>query len=125
MSKKKILVVDDEPGFTHTVKLNLEDTGKFEVRTENKGAAALGAIKDFEPDLILLDIVMPDCDGGEIMHMVKEDSSLKHIPVIFLTAIVKDDEVTSYDGLIGGHPFIAKPVTPEKLIECIEQNLAR
>jgi len=122
MDKKRILIVDDEKSFTQMVKLNLEETGKYIVRTENIGKEALAAAREFKPHLILLDIVMPDMDGGEIAHNMSLDEELSRIPIVFLTAIVKEDEVESQAGIIGGHPFIAKPVTTDKLISCIEEN---
>ena len=121
MNKKRILVVDDEVSFSRIVKLNLEDTGRYIVRTEDKGKNAPAVAREFKPDLILLDIVMPDADGGEIAHLIKEDKELCHIPVVFLTALVKDNELESHGKVIGGHSFIAKPVTTEKLISCIEE----
>lgn len=107
------------------VKLNLEDTGEYEVRTETKGTRVLGVAQEFKPDLILLDIVMPDLDGGEVAHRIKSDENLKDISIVFLTAIATQDEVASHDGIIGGHPFIAKPATTEELVECIEKNIRK
>ncbi|HDN85610.1 MAG: response regulator [Candidatus Omnitrophota bacterium] len=121
MEKKKILIVDDEEGFTQMVKLNLEETGKYEVIVENKGKEAIFTAKKFKPDLIFLDIVMPDTDGGEIMQKMHSDEDLKDTPVVFLTALVTEKEVKSQEGIIAGHPFLAKPVTTQQLIECIEK----
>jgi len=124
MEKKKILVVDDEESFVKMVKLNLEETGNYEVRIETKGAQAFDSAKEFKPDMILLDVIMPDVDGGEVMRRIKSDNSLKNIPVVFLTAIVEENEIVAEDGIIGGHLFIAKPVTTEKLIDCIQKNIS-
>ncbi len=121
MDKKRVLIVDDEKSFTQMVKLNLEETGKYIVRTENEGKKAIEAIREFNPHIIFLDIVMPDMDGGEIAEEIRANKQFHNIPLIFLTAIVKEDEVVSQDGIIGGHPFIAKPVTTEKLIASIEK----
>lgn len=123
--KKKILIVDDEENFARMVKLNLEETGDFMVRAETRGANALTAAKEFRPDLVLLDVMMPDVDGADVAFQIKSDPSLKNVKVVFLTAIVKEDEVatTSKDGSIGGHPFIAKPVTTAKLIEHIKKYI--
>lgn len=123
MDKKKILVVDDEAGFTHLLKLNLEQTGRFEVRTENKGALVLNAAKVFKPDLILLDIIMPDIDGSEVASRLRSDPATHDIPVLFLTALVKDKELASTAGTIGGHLFLAKPITTEELIENMDKLL--
>ncbi len=121
MTKKKILVIDDEPSFTRVLKLYLEKTGTYEVRDENRGKMALATAKQFKPDLILLDIVMPDMDGGEIASNIIEDEALKDTPIVFLTAAVAKDEA----GMISGRPFMAKPVNAEEVIQCIEKNLSK
>ena len=120
---KKILVIDDEESFAQMVKLNLEGTKEYEVRIETKGEQALDAAKEFKPDLVLLDIMMPNVDGGEVASRIKSDEDLKNTPVVFVTATVTAGEVDSRGGVIGGYPFISKPVTVEKLVECIEGNL--
>lgn len=123
MEKKKILIIDDEEQFTKIVKLNLEYTGKYEVKTENKGALGLAATKEFKPDLILLDILMPDMEGSEVAFQLTNDKDTENIPLVFLTAVAKKEEIEASKGVIGGHPFIAKPVDIKQLIEVIEQNI--
>lgn len=125
MDKKKILIIDDEENFTKLVKLNLEETGEYAVKVENNSNNAFMSAKEFKPDLILLDIMMPGKDGGDVASELKSDNTFKNIPVVFLTAIIKEDEMDSQDGSIGGHPFIAKPVSVEELIKCIEKNIAK
>jgi len=80
---KKILIVDDEEDFGKMVKLNLERTGKFQVMCESRGKNALSSAKAFSPDLIFLDVVMPDIDGGEVMSMLKADSQTQNYPCCF------------------------------------------
>ncbi len=116
MSKKKIMIVDDEVDFTKMVKLNLQKTGKYEVWIENAGANALLSAKEFIPDLILLDILMPDMEGSEVAAQLKEDRETKDIPIVFLTAVISKEEEGMSEGMIGGHPFLAKPVDLKKLI---------
>ena len=123
MVKKKILVVDDERTFTELVKTTLEETGKYEVRTENKGRRSFDIAREFGPDLILLDLVMPDMDGSHVADQIRSDEILGNVPIIFLTAVVKEEETRTADGIIGGYPFIAKPVGLTELIERIEENL--
>jgi CheY-like chemotaxis protein len=123
MNRTKILIVDDEENFTRLVKSNLERTGKYEVRIENKGVLGLIAAKEFSPDLILLDVMMPDMDGGDVCSQMENDREVKDIPIVFLTAIVSKEETRNYDEIIGGRPFIAKPVDIEDLIDIIEKNL--
>ena len=122
MAVKKILIVDDEVGITKLLKIALERTGRYNVFCENKGSKALSVIQSFLPDLILLDVNMPDTSGGEILAAIHKHPEMKKIPVIFLTGMISDDEVQS--GLtITGHPVMAKPINIEKLIGCIEENL--
>ncbi len=125
MMKRKILVIDDEEGFTALIKTTLEERGNYKVRAENNASLALVAAREFKPDLILLDIMMPgDMDGGEIARRIEDDENIKNIPIVFLTAVTTEEEVTAGRGFIGGHPFIAKPVNIEKLINYIEKKLA-
>lgn len=107
------------------VKLNLERTGKYEVKTENKGQNGLVAAKEFEPDVILLDLVMPDMDGSVVAQQIKEDESVKNIPIVFLTAIEKKEKTDYRSRVIGGHYFIIKPVDIEELIACIEESIRK
>ena len=119
MSKKRILLIDDESGFTRMLKLNLEDTGAYEVRAENRGTEGLAAARQFKPDLILLDVVMPDMGGGEVAFQIADDLNLENTPIVFLTAAAKKED----EGIIAGRAIIAKPVTAEEVIDCIERNL--
>jgi len=123
MEKRKILIIDDEASFTRLLKLNLEQSGKFEVRTENRGSQAVQTARAFKPDLILLDIIMPDMDGSEVANRLKSEPVTKDTPILFLTALVKDQEVESKSGTIGGHIFLAKPITTDELITNIEKTL--
>ena len=126
MKKKKILIIDDEKDFTELVKLNLEATDKYIVWAENKGAAGLAVAREFEPDLILLDIMMPDIGGDQVAHQIKDDPSVKNIPIVFLTAVAEKENVASWGRyFIPGYPFIAKPVSAKELIGCIEENLRK
>jgi DNA-binding response OmpR family regulator len=125
MTKKKILVVDDEQSMTRMLKRNLEATGRYDVRTENSGAAGVTAAREFQPDLILLDVMMPGIDGGEVAAKIKEDKRLANIPVVFLSAIVKKEETQPTGGNIGGLTFLAKPVKLDDLVTCIENHLGK
>jgi CheY-like chemotaxis protein len=122
MEKKRILIIDDESGFTRMVKLNLEKTGFFEVREENKATYAMAAAREFKPDLILLDVIMPNMDGGDIAAHIKADRHLRDIPVVFLTATVSQREAGEAGMKSGGALFLAKPVSVENLIKCINEN---
>jgi CheY-like chemotaxis protein len=125
MSKKRILVVDDETSITRLLKLNLEQTGNYEVREENFGAKAVEAAQEFKPDLVLLDIMMPDMDGSDVAAGLKEDPALRKTPVVFLTAAVKKEELGAPEGMIGGRMYIAKPLNVKGVISVIEKTLAK
>ena len=122
--KRKILIVDDEPKFTKIVKLILESENSYEVRELNDPAMTVEAAYEFSPDIILLDVVMPEIDGGDVFSKLKTDPTLRRIPVIFVTAVVRKKEVEEHRGLIGGAYYMAKPITAESLIHCIEQHIA-
>jgi CheY-like chemotaxis protein len=121
MPKKKILVVDDAKSLTTLLKLNLEDTGDYEVRVENWAEDALPAAREFKPDLVLLDIIMPRMAGGDVVAQFRADPELKTTPIVFITAAVPPHIVEENDGIICELPCLAKPVTIEKVIEAIEK----
>jgi two-component system OmpR family response regulator len=125
MDQRRILVVDDEPGVTRSIRLNLETSGRYEVRTENRSRAALAAAREFKPDLILLDVMMPEMDGGEVAGRIKEDPFLKAIPIVFLTAIVARDETKGHEAEVGGEYFLAKPVDLAELSRVVQSHLPR
>ena len=123
MSKIKITIIDDEAGFTRMVKLNLESTGDFEVQEVNWAPAAIASARKFKPDLILLDVVMPNVDGGELAARIQSDGVLRGTPIVFLTATVSIRE-SAHNGLTsGGFLFLAKPVSQADLVKCINDHL--
>ena len=121
MNPKRVLIVDDESGFTRLLKLTLEKSGGYVVREENDGTRAWLVAREFEPDIIFLDIVMPKIDGGDVAAQIKADPSLNHIPIVFLTAIVSSKEGGHE---IGGFPFLAKPVSVDAIKRAIEEHTA-
>jgi two-component system, OmpR family, alkaline phosphatase synthesis response regulator PhoP len=124
MAKKKILIVDDERNITAFLKTYLEDTGKYEVQTENSGEDGFKTAQRFQPDLILLDIMMKDMSGDAVADKVKADANIRRTPIIFLTGIVTKEEVATNGGKIGGYPYIAKPILAmRELLDCIDANV--
>lgn len=121
MGKKRILLVDDEPSVTRTLQMYLEATGAYEVRAENDATLALAAAQEFEPDIIFLDVVMPEKDGAALAVEILADATLKDVPIVFLTALVTENEVGPEGRDIGGRSFLAKPIDPEKIVECIKK----
>ena len=93
MEKKKILIIDDEKSFAEIIKLHLEDTGKYETMVEMKGGNGLARAIEYKPDLILLDIIMPDKSGDKVAAELKNNENTAGIPIVFLTAIVTEEEV--------------------------------
>ena len=123
MKKKKVLIIDDEVAFTNIVKLTLEGKEIYEVCVENDPRMAIATARKFWPDIIVLDVVMPELDGGEVHTQFMTDPILKRIPIIFLTAIVRQKEVDERKGMIGGSFYLAKPVSADGLISAIEQHI--
>ncbi len=121
--KKRILVVDDEASLTRMIKRGQEAKGDYKVQEENSGERALVAARDFKPDLVLLDVMMPECDGGAIAADFEEADDLKHIPIVFLTAIVTKEETDPCGTRIGRHTFLAKPVDLDDLVTCIKDHI--
>jgi CheY-like chemotaxis protein len=120
--KPCILIVDDNPDFTHSAKRALERTGRYFVWEENESVMAHQTAQRVKPDLILLDIAMPEMDGGEVDAEIESDPTLDRTPIVFVTALVTKAEARS--GLqIQGHPFLAKPISLPELVGGIERNL--
>ena len=120
--KRRILIVDNDRESTHVVKILLERTGRYLVLEQNDATKAHQSARNFRPDVILLDIVMPETDGGEVAAQIQADPELQRTPIIFLTALVTKAEAKT--GLrIQGHPFLAKPISIPELIKGIEENL--
>jgi CheY-like chemotaxis protein len=122
MARKRILIIDDEPSITRTTKVNLERTGAYTVGTENHAFRALAAARAFQPDLILLDVMMPEIDGAELATEIQSDPALQHVPIVFLTAILSGKDTGGQYLERGGQTFVAKPVNLDALIQCIEDN---
>lgn len=122
-NKKRVLIIDDEASFTRLLKLNLHHTGRFTAESVNDPNRAVAVAREFQPDVILLDVMMPGADGGEVASRIQDCANLKQTPIIFLTAAVKASEITSHDGAIGGLPFIAKPIDFPGLVQSINKAL--
>ena len=118
---KRILVVDDEIALTRMVKMNLESAGDFVVRTVNRGSEAISAAREFKPNMIFLDVMMPDMSGDEVALELREDPLLAEIPMVFMTAIVTKSETGSTGANIGGNEFLAKPARTADLLAVIEK----
>ena len=113
----KVLVVDDEPEITDIVETFLTESG-YVVEVENDANNAVTKARKFGPDLILLDIMMPDIDGYNICQEFKKDTDLASVPVIFLTGKDRNDDMgRSFKA--GGDMYIKKPFSCERLLEIV------
>lgn len=118
--KKQILVVDDEPRMRRFVRMNLDLEG-YDVLEADNGLVALEKVRDDMPDLVLLDVAMPEMDGFETLERIREVSS---VPVIMLT--VKNDEADRIRGLdLGADDYVTKPFSPRELLSRIRAVLRR
>ena len=120
VKKNRILVVDDEKRMVTFIRLNLEHDG-FDVVEAYNGSQAIDRLRDSLPDLILLDVMMPDLDGFEVLRLIREVTS---VPVIMLTA--KGEENDKVKGLeLGADDYVTKPFSPRELVSRIRAVLRR
>jgi two-component system, OmpR family, phosphate regulon response regulator PhoB len=123
MEKKKILVVDDEPDVTDLVAYHMKAKG-FHVETLNDATASISKARNYQPDLIILDIMMPHLSGIQICRILRADPKLAKVPIIFLTA--KSESHDRIEGLeSGADDYLAKPFSPKELVLRVESILRR
>jgi DNA-binding response OmpR family regulator len=119
---KKILIVDDEPNIVMSLEYLLRRKG-FDVLIARNGTEALQSVKTHNPDLVLLDIMMPDVDGYEICDHIKSTTALAHIKVIFLSAKSKKSDIER--GLeLGADQYMIKPFSNKELVQNINSLLS-
>jgi len=119
---KRVVCIEDEPEMIDLVRLILGRKG-FEVIGANGGVEGLEAVRREKPDLVLLDLMMPDMDGWEVYQQIKADEELRHIPVVVVTA-----KAQSIDKVLGLHiakvdDYITKPFGPQELLESVAKIL--
>lgn len=123
---KRILVVDDNPDIVDLLKNRLE-FHHFDVSTAMDGREAVTKAKQEQPDLVLMDITMPNMDGGEAVRSLRAEISVKHLPVIFVTAtLTKEDGSMIEKGIhVDDERFdvVAKPINPQELLDKINEQL--
>lgn len=117
--------MDDDGELVETVKAALEETGSYDVKGETRGTKAVSAARTYKPDLIILDIMMPDMPGNEVARDLKDNEWTKHIPIAYFTVIVCKDDMESTGGMIGGHRFIPKPSSIDDLVRAIEETISQ
>jgi CheY-like chemotaxis protein len=116
MSHKQILIIDDENDIREVAALALETAGDFDVITADGGRAGVAAARDRRPDLILLDVMMPELDGPSTFQELQQSEATRSIPVIFLTAKVQPADRRRLSDL-GALGIIAKPFDPMRLAD--------
>ena len=123
MSQPKILIVDDEKNIVEAIRYNLEKAG-FRTLTASDGARALELARRELPDLITLDVMLPEHDGWEVCRLLRQDPRTRRIPVVMLT--VKGDESDTIVGLeLGADDYMTKPFSPKELVARIKAVLRR
>jgi DNA-binding response OmpR family regulator len=122
----KVLIIDDEVDFCYFVQKNLMRNGMFDVMIATNGNDGIDLAQKEEPDIILLDLFMPDMPGEDVAAALKENSATADIPILYVTALAtNDDIVDSKESKIGNNYILPKPVRTKKLIEIIMNILSK
>ena len=122
----KVLVIDDEVDFCYFVQKNLVQNGMFDVIIATNGAEGIKMAENEKPDIILLDLFMPDMPGEDVAASLKENSATADIPILFVTALASNDDIVdSKESKIGNNYILPKPVRTKKLIETIMKILSK
>lgn len=120
--EKRILIADDDPVILRLIQVNLELEG-YEVITANNGEEAVAQAKAENPDLVILDIMMPRLDGYQACEQLKSSDDTKDIPVIFLSAKAQQGDIEKGRSF-GVAAYLTKPFDPTELLEVVEQHLS-
>ncbi len=119
---KKVLIVDDEEDALQMLGKRLTTEG-YSVITATNGKDAIALAKSQHPDIIILDIIMPEMEGGQVAAELKEHPLTRSIPLILLTAMLSKEEEEKYGSMVGGHIALAKPLDAEKLLDQMKKLL--
>ena len=122
----KVLIIDDEVDFCYFVKKNLMHDGMFDVIIATNGQDGIELAKNEEPDIILLDLFMPDMPGEDVAAVLKENAATADIPILFVTALASNDDIVdNEENKIGNNYILPKPIRTKKLIETIMNILSK
>lgn len=116
----RVLIVDDEPQVTRLLSRFLDRTGRFEVRTENRGSDGLRAAAEFRPDVVVLDVCMPEMDGPEVAGAIQGMAGMDEVPILFLTGLVTPDEVGPDGCVAGSRVCLPKPIRLEDFLRRLD-----
>jgi excisionase family DNA binding protein len=114
--KRKVLIVDDDEELVELLSDVFEKDGRFEIRTANNGFDAGMLVKEFRPDLVVLDVMLPDINGKEVCQRVRSDSSLEAVKIICISGMVEQDKVAELKAA-GANDFMHKPFNVERLLD--------
>ncbi len=119
MTKTRVLIVDDDVNLSRLSAMILENSGSYEVLTEKDSRRALAVARQFKPEIMLFDVDMPEKSGGELADDAERDPALRNVPILFLTGLLSRSEAGQQKIESGGRSFLAKPVLPEVLLDCV------
>lgn len=119
----RVLVVDDDPAFLKYLE-ELFKRNDFSVLSASNGKQAIDIAIEQLPDLIVLDVMMPDMSGGMTAHHLSENIRTKDIPIIFLTSIISEEQEMLVDNKDGSYQFLAKPIRADRLLEEVDKALS-
>ncbi|HZL91603.1 MAG TPA: response regulator [Pirellulaceae bacterium] len=114
--KRKVLIVDDDQDLVELLSDTFQRDGRFEIRTANNGFDAGMLVKEFRPDLVVLDIMLPDINGKEVCQRIRGDSTMDQVKVICISGMVEQDKVNDLKAA-GADDFMQKPFAVEKLLD--------
>jgi excisionase family DNA binding protein len=114
--KRKVLLVDDDAELVELMTKVLEEDGRFEVRVASNGFDAGMMVKEYRPDLIVLDVMLPDINGKEVCHRVRADNTLEDVRILCISGMIEEDKVHELK-LSGADDFLHKPFDIEELID--------
>jgi excisionase family DNA binding protein len=114
--KRKVLLVDDDVELVELMTKVLEEDGRFEVRVATTGFDAGMMVKEYRPDMIVLDVMLPDINGKEVCHRVRADSTLEDVRILCISGMIEDDKIQELR-LSGADDFLHKPFDIEELID--------
>ncbi|MBN01182.1 MAG: regulator [Planctomycetaceae bacterium] len=114
--KRKVLIVDDDEELVELLKDTFERDGRFDIRTANNGFDAGMLVKEFRPDLVVLDVMLPDINGREVCVRVRSDSTLDEVKIVCISGMVEADKVADLKAA-GANDFVQKPFAVDKLLE--------
>ena len=120
--KPRILIVDNNSRFARGARLFLDRTGKYVACSVIDPRRALESARSFKPDLVLVDLIMPQEDGPEVAAQLEADWALHGVPIVFLTSLITAEEA-KYGRRVYGHRILPKPASSSELIELVDQNL--